>query len=75
MDADPQESNCKLSTGDETQVELAGQSSGDGHDLSVSVEDTALNVPEGTTFTITCASFHTEANNTKLTAIAVDAIN
>ncbi len=41
----------------------------------VSVQDTALNVPADTTITMTCATYNGEVDHSKLTAIAVDAIN
>jgi hypothetical protein len=41
----------------------------------VSVQDTALNVPDGTTITMTCATYNGGARTSKLTVIAVDAIN
>jgi hypothetical protein len=65
---------CKLSTGDQTWVRLAGENGG-GWTQSVSVQDTALSVPDGTTITMTCATYKGAAESTKLTAIAVDAIN
>lgn len=74
FDASDQSSDCKLSTGDTTEVFL-GAAGGVGDKLSVSVQDTAVNIPDGTTITMTCATFHGSASNTKLTVIAVDAIN
>ena len=65
---------CKLSTGDETDVRLGGATS-PAWAQSVSVQDTALNVPDGTTITMTCATYNGAVNFAKLTAIAVNTIN
>lgn len=73
-DGSDQDGICKLSTGDETIVRLSSYNSG-GYFQSVVVQDTAVNVPDATTIMMTCATYNGAAENTKLTAIAVDAIN
>ncbi|MBZ5615534.1 MAG: collagen-like protein [Acidobacteriia bacterium] len=71
-DGSGQGANCKLSTGDIVRTRLEAEP--DGQD-SVSLQDTALNVPDGTTITMTCGTFNGGAENIKLTAIAVNAVN
>jgi hypothetical protein len=73
-DGSDQTGICKLSIGDETDVRL-GAGGNAGWLQSVSVQGTALSVPDGTTITMTCATFNGLAENVKLTAIAVNAIN
>jgi hypothetical protein len=69
---------CKLntgfSTGDKTGVRLASLNNA-GWNESVTVQDTALSVADGTQITMTCATYKGWATNVKLTAIRVDAIN
>jgi hypothetical protein len=72
-DGSEQDGKCRLSTGDSTMVRLGG--SGSAFSLSVSVQDTALNIPDGTTITMNCATFNGAARTSKMTAIAVNAIN
>jgi hypothetical protein len=73
-DGSDQDGICNLSTGDHTRVRLGG--TGNAAWLqSVVVQDTAVNVPDGTTITMTCATYNGGAENSKLTAISVDAIN
>jgi len=73
-DGSDQNGICKLSTGDQTEVHLAGiRDAGDSE--SVPVQDTVVNVPDGTTITMSCATYAGVARYTKLTVIAVDAIN
>ena len=74
FDGSDQDGICKLSTGDTMTIRLGAAVSA-GCNESVSVQDTALNVPDGTTITMTCATFNGGARTTKLTAIAVNAIN
>jgi hypothetical protein len=74
VDGDDQFASCVLSTGDTTYVHLSGEGDG-GSSQSVSVQDAVANVPDGTTFTMTCATYNAAAQGNKLTAIAVDAIN
>jgi hypothetical protein len=74
FDGSDQDASCALSTGDTTTVRLGGAVSA-GCNESISVQDTAVNVPGGTTITMTCATFNGSARTTKLTAIPVDAIN
>jgi hypothetical protein len=74
VDGDSQNGICKLSTGDVTLVSLNGTTSG-GFAQSVSVQDAAVNVPDNTTISMTCATFNGAAENSKLTVIAVDAVN
>lgn len=73
-DGSDQDASCNLSTGDITAVRL-----GSGSDASriqaVTVQDTALNVPDGTTFYMNCATFNGVADRTKLTVIRVDMVN
>jgi len=71
-DGSGQTASCKLSTGDIVRTRL--EAAPDGQD-SVSLQDTALNVPDATTITMTCATFNGGAEFTKLTVIVVDAIN
>lgn len=73
-DGDSQNGICKLSTGDATLVSLASLNSG-GSAQSVSVQDTAVNVPDGTTISMTCATYDGVAQGTQLSAIAVDGVN
>jgi hypothetical protein len=73
-DGSDQDGICKLSTGDETEARL-GAGGNAGWLQSMSLQDTALSVPDGTTITMTCATFNGFADNPKLTVIAVDAIN
>lgn len=74
VDGDSQNGICKLSTGDVTLVSLTGTTDG-GFAQSVSVQDTAIGVTDGTTISMTCATFNGAAENTKLTVIAVDNVN
>jgi hypothetical protein len=74
VDGDSQNGICKLSTGDVTLVSLNGTTSG-GFAQSVSVQDAAVNVPDNTTISMRCATFNGAAENSKLTVIAVDAVN
>jgi hypothetical protein len=74
FDGSDQDAICKLSTGDMTTVRLGGAVS-TGCNESVSVQDTSVNVPDGTTITMTCATYNGAARTTKLTVIAVNAIN
>jgi hypothetical protein len=77
-DSSDQYGYCELSTGfstgDKTGVRL-GAIGNAGEGASVTVQDTALSVADGTQITMTCATFKGWATNVKLTAIAVDAIN
>jgi hypothetical protein len=73
-DGSDQWAYCKLSTGDQTAVKLAGIGNA-GDDEAVPVQDTVVNVQDGTIITMTCATYHASAENSKLTAIAVNAIN
>ena len=63
-DGDSQNGICKLSTGDATLVSLASLNSG-GSAQSVSVQDTAVNVPDGTTISMTCATYDGVAQGTE----------
>jgi hypothetical protein len=73
-DGSDQNAFCRLSTGDQTEVHLAGiRDSGDSE--SVPVQDTVLSVPDGTTIAMSCATYAGVARYVKLTVIAVDAIN
>ena len=74
VDGDSQDGICKLSTGDVTLVSLNGTTDG-AFAQSVSVQDTAVGVPDNTTISMTCATYNGAAENTKLTVIAVDAVN
>jgi hypothetical protein len=73
-DGSDQDGICNLSTGDHTRVRLGGYNSA-GYFQSVVVQDTVVNVTDGTTISMTCATYNGGAENSKLTAIAVDAIN
>lgn len=73
-DGSDQLGSCQLSTGDQTSVRL-GSGGSASFIQSVSVQDTAINVPDGTTFTMNCGTFNGIAQNPKLTAIEVNAIN
>jgi hypothetical protein len=77
-DSSDQYGYCELSTGfsngDKTGVRL-GAIGNAGEGASVTVQDTALSVADGTQITMTCATFKGWATNVKLTAIAVNAIN
>ena len=75
-DANAQIANCGLSAalGDFTFVALSGLAAG-GSEQSVSVQSIALNVQDGTTITMNCSTYNGAAQSTKLTAIAVDAVN
>lgn len=73
FDGSDQDATCKLSTGDSTSLRLAAQ--GGPGKVSVTVQDQASNVANGTTITMTCATFNGQMINPKLTAIAVSAIN
>ena len=68
------ELNTGFSNGDKTGVRL-GAIGNAGEGASVTVQDTALSVADGTQITMTCATFKGWATNVKLTAIAVGAIN
>lgn len=73
-DGSDQNGICKLSTGDQTEVHLAGiRDAGDSE--SVPVQDTVVNVPDGTTITMSCATYAGVARYTKLTVITVNAVN
>lgn len=74
VDGDSQDGICKLSTGDVTLVSLNGTTDG-AFAQSVSVQDAAIGVPDNTTISMTCATYNGAAENTKLTVIAVDAVN
>ncbi len=73
-DGSDQDASCKLSTGDTTTVRL-GAAVSTGCNESVSVQDTAVNVPDGTTITMNCATYNGRAGTAKLTVIGVNAIN
>jgi hypothetical protein len=73
-DGSDQLASCELSTGDQTTVRL-GAGGNASFIQSVSVQDTAVNVPDGTTVTMNCNTFNGIAQSPKLTVIAVDAIN
>jgi hypothetical protein len=78
-DSSDQPAQCTLgndtvsSQFDVTDVELSGGSG--SNILSVSVQGTAVGVPNGTIILMTCNTLNGEAQYTKLTAIAVNAIN
>lgn len=73
-DSSDQLASCQLSTGDQTTVRL-GSGGSASFIQSVSVQDTAVNVPDGTTVTMNCNTFKGIAQSPKLTAIAVNTIN
>jgi hypothetical protein len=73
-DGSDQDGICNLSTGDHTRVRLGGYNSA-GYFQSVVVQDMAVNVPDGTTISMTCATYNGGAENSKLTAIPVNAVN
>ena len=73
FDGSDQDATCKLSTGDSIPVRLAAQ--GGPGKVSVTVQDVAVDVLNGTTITMNCATFNGQTINPKLTAIAVNAIN
>jgi hypothetical protein len=77
-DSSDQYGYCELSTGfstgDKTGVRL-GAIGNAGEGASVTVQDTALSVADGTQITMTCATFKGWATNVKLTAMAVNTIN
>jgi hypothetical protein len=77
-DSSDQYGYCELSTGfstgDKTGVRL-GALGNAGEGESVTVQDTALSVADGTQITMTCATYKGWATNVKLTAIRVDTIN
>ncbi len=66
--------NCKLSTGDRTDVALPGTTDGAAFVYSVFVQGAATFSQE-TTITMTCSTFHGGATQGVLTAIAVGAVN
>src|ERR1035438_584896 len=70
-DGSDQDGICNLSTGDHTRVRLGGYNSA-GYFQSVVVQDMAVNVPDGTTISMTCATYNGGAENSKITAIPVD---
>jgi hypothetical protein len=81
FDTSPQYANCKLTTPDgdvdsfgvDLPVQLAGL--GDpGHSQDSPLQGTALNVPDNTTFSVSCGTFDGQGF-AKLTAMAVNAIN
>jgi hypothetical protein len=74
IDSSDQYGYCELSTGDKTGVRL-GAIGNAGEGESVTVQDTAVNVADGTEITMTCATYKGFATNVKLTAIAVNTIN
>jgi hypothetical protein len=74
LDGSDQDATCTLSTGDRTTVRL-GAAGNAAWLQSVTVQDTALNVPDATTITMNCATFNGGAANAKLTAIRVDTVN
>jgi hypothetical protein len=74
LDSSDQTVICKLSTGDQSDVRLPDGVTGTGIE-TMSVQDTALNVPDGTAITMTCATYNGVATNPKLTAIALNAVN
>jgi len=71
-DSSDQDVTCKLSTGDLVTTRLLAAPNGQA---SVSLQDTAVSVPDATTITMSCATFNGGAEYSKLTAIAVNAIN
>ncbi|HEY2472712.1 MAG TPA: collagen-like protein [Terracidiphilus sp.] len=73
-DGSDQNAICKLSTGDTTEVHLSGVRDG-GDSEAVPVQDAVVNVPDGTTISMSCATFDGLARYAKLTAIAVDTVN
>jgi hypothetical protein len=73
-DGSDQFARCNLSSGDQTQIYLTSGGTG-GFVESLSVQDTAVSVPDGTTITMTCGTYNGDAQHIKLTAIPVDAIN
>lgn len=73
-DGSDQDGVCNLSTGDHTRVRLGGYNSA-GYFQSVVVQDTVVNVPDGTTISMTCATYNGGAENSKLIAIPVNAVN
>ena len=73
-DGDFQGGNCKLSTGDETDVALPGQTGGASFVYSVAVEGVAT-FSQQTTIVMTCSTFHGGASRGSLTAIAVGGVN
>ncbi|HMG84977.1 MAG TPA: hypothetical protein VK574_04510 [Terracidiphilus sp.] len=73
-DGSDQNAICKLSTGDTTEVHLAGvRDAADSE--AVPVQDAVVNVPDGTKISMSCATFDGLARYAKLTAIAVDQVN
>lgn len=73
-DSSDQLASCQLTTGDQTTARL-GTGGSAAFIQSVSVQDTAINVPDGTTITMNCNTFHGIAEHPKLTAIEVNTIN
>jgi hypothetical protein len=73
-DGSDQDGICNLSTGDHTRVRLGGYNSA-GYFQSVVVQDTVVNVPDGTTISMACATYSGGAENSKLIAIPVNAVN
>src|SRR5437764_11737259 len=79
LDTSDQEANCILSTGDElgngngVALHLATVGNG-GVTVPVSLQDTALNVPDNTTITMKCGTFSGGVRDPKLAGIAVNAI-
>jgi hypothetical protein len=72
-DSDDQPAHCALSTGDATTVRL-GARFDDGSEMSVSVQD-LLTLPAPGTARLSCATFHGQAFDGKITAIKVGAIH
>jgi hypothetical protein len=71
-DGSDQGANCKLSTGNIARTRLGASPNGQA---TVSLQDTALNVPDATMITMTCGTFNGGAEYTNLTVIAVNAID
>ena len=73
-DGDFQGGNCKLSTGDETDVALPGMTGSQLFVYSVSLRGAAT-VSQPTTISMTCSTFRGTATRVVLTAVAVGVVN
>jgi hypothetical protein len=71
-DGSDQDVHCQLSTGDLVITRLSAAPNGQA---AIALQDTAVNVPDSTTITMTCATFNGGAEYNKLTVIAVSAVN
>jgi hypothetical protein len=76
-DTSTQDGNCKLTTPDgdvDTYSTIFPGDFGNANQLATPLQGTALNVPDGTTVSVSCGTYN-GAGSAKLTVIAVGAIN